>query len=101
MSSDGGFSAPSTAPTFAAGSAASANSDVSNAVFAMPAPIQNGALGSPGTDNSSDGLENPFAAETATEAKGPGGDDTAGASGFAAIVAQTWGMGKTPTGITE
>ena len=100
MSSDGGFSAPSTAPTFAACSAASANSDSGNNIYAMPA-VQNGVLGSPGTANSSDGNENPFAVEVAAGAGGPG--DATGAteaSGFEAMPTQIWGMGQTG-GITE
>ena len=89
-SSDGGFSAPSTAPTFAAGSAASGNSDV-GAVFALPAPQQNGAPDTPGAANSGGIDENPFDAPKTAEATGPGGDATAGATGFEEVVVQEGG----------
>ena len=94
-SSDGGFSAPSTAPTFAADSAASANSDSGVVVFAAPAPAQNGTPGretSGGADNSMiDVNANPFDVVPALPTLGGVGDATDPAEGFAAIEEQVWG----------
>ena len=96
-SSDGGFSAPSTAPTFAAGSAGSHTSD---AGAAAPAPaIMNGDLGSPvaGNNLDIDSLDvQPSSAQSgAGDATGPA--EGRAASGFAAIKEHAWGTGRITT----
>ena len=94
-SSDGGFSAPSTAPTFAADSAASANSG-SDVAFAAPAPSQNGTPN--GADNStSDANVSPFDVVYTPVAPGGAGDATGPAAGFAAIEDQVWETGGVTT----
>ena len=80
-SSDGGLSAPSTAPTFAAGSAISGGSDAS-AARAAPEPLQqNGAVDLLGIED-----------VPATAAGGEGGDASAAGGGFAGITTFEWGQ---------